>query len=166
MIWSLGGNYFHALSSSDLFKRRTTITLQSSAFFFSLLSQEKKGRNKNEAKWCFCSLTSLSKTISVAGGEFCNFTVAHKSSPVFNTLGITTSAQTPLYKNIHIRWFYRHLHCMCNILYRETKHHFYAWITIANNVKSQPVQLLSETRRTDLLWLQLKARRCASINEH
>lgn len=42
------------------------------AQLFFLLSQEKKGKNKNEAKWCFCSLTSLSKTTSVAGGKFCS----------------------------------------------------------------------------------------------
>lgn len=128
------------VSLPNLFKRRTTITLQSSAVSF--CSQEKKEQNKNETKWLV--FLFFDKFIK----NYFFFLLLEEGIRFFEhlTLQLYTDGQFPSLHQ-HLRhWMldythcytkkrekkkenkgdrYRQLHCMYNILYREPKHHFF-----------------------------------------
>lgn len=76
----------------------------------------------------FCSFTNLSKTISLV---FCDTLQLHTrpvTKPFSWTPGMDISLHTWLYKEtlkIQVIIIDK-LYCMYNILYRETKHHFYS----------------------------------------
>lgn len=180
-------------------KRRTNNCSAELSCFFR--SREKKEQNKNETKWLvfFCSLTSLSKTISFfllleEGIRFFeHLTLQLYTDGQFPSLHQTPQAldarlHTLLYKRKENKKkkhenkgdCYRQLHCMYNILYRETKHHFFffffthkhqQWMIRIHSQYNNSPCWVTQTRqerqeRTILLWLQLKARRCPTRSNH
>lgn len=98
----------------------------------------KRRKNKTRIKqndFCFCSLTSLSKKLFLLLEEgfvfrTLNFTIIH-TRPVSQPC---STPQALILDYIHCYTkehenkddCYRQLHCMYNILYRETKHHFHS----------------------------------------
>ena len=111
-------------------------------FFFFFSSQEKKEQNtkRNKNHFCFCSLTSLSKTISVAGGRFSllrtfNFTIIHTrpvSTPFISAwmLDYIHRYTKKRKKNMKIKVIVIDICTACLTFCTEkTKHHFFTQIT-------------------------------------
>lgn len=147
MIWSLGGNYFHALSRSDLFKGWTTITLQSLAFFFFLsfyFSHKRRTKHECNKMISVFVLSQIYQKLFVIGERFLlsttlNFTITHTASNQTSPNLFENFRHGHQFTYIAIQGNpestgdrYRQLYCMYNIPYRETKHHFF-FLLINNN---------------------------------
>lgn len=118
MIWSLGGNYFHALSSSDLFLKPDNNYSAGLGFLLSLMRGERR-INKNEAKYFVFVLWQVYQKLLLLLEESFDFTIIHCH---FSNLRHCYSIHTLLYKiHGHVDECGWQMYCIYNILYRKNQ---------------------------------------------